>query len=61
MKGHAPKKGQTLTLPPQLPHLLNCTFVMVPYPTILRTIDSFQNLSFYKFHASLILLPLCSL
>ena len=38
MKSHAYKRGQTLTLPSQLPHLFNCTFFMVPYSTILRTI-----------------------
>ena len=46
MKDHA-QKGDKQKLPSQLPHLINCTFVMVPYPIVLRTIDSFQNLSLY--------------
>ena len=37
MKDHA-QKGDKQKLPSQLPHLFNCTFVMVPYPTILCTI-----------------------
>ena len=37
VKDHA-RKGDKQKLPSQLPHLFNCIFVMVPYPSILHTI-----------------------
>ena len=37
VKDHA-RKGDKQKLPSPLPHLFNCIFVMVPYPSILHTI-----------------------
>ena len=42
MKDHA-QKGDKQKSPSQRLHLFNCTFVTVPYPIVLRTIDFFSE------------------